>query len=54
MDKKKTLEAVFSALVLICILGFAGAVYSTHIIATFAVVVVACIHAVKSIKKLGK
>ena len=54
MDKKKTLEAVFSALVLICLLGFAGAVYETHIVATLAVIAVACIHAVKSIKRLGK
>lgn len=54
MDKKKTLEAVFSALVLICILGFAGAVYSTHIIATIAVVAVGAIYVVKQFKTLGK
>ena len=54
MDKKKTLEAVWALIIMICLLGFAGAVYSTHIVATLLVVAVACIHAVKSIKKLGK
>lgn len=54
MDKKKTLEAVWALIIMICLLGFAGAVYETHIVATLAVIAVACIHAAKSIKRLGK
>lgn len=54
MDTKKTLKAVFSAVVFASILIAAGAVYTTHIAGTIALVAVACIYAVKKIKELGK
>ena len=54
MDKKKTLKAVFSAIVFACILIGAGAVYSHGVIGTIAMAVVAFIYASKQIKELGK
>ena len=54
MDKKKTLEAVFSLLVVIGLLVGAGASYDNHITLTIALIVVAFIYASKQIKELGK
>ena len=54
MDKKKTLKAVFSAIVFACILIGAGAVYSHGVIGTIAMAVVAFIYASKQIKNLAK
>lgn len=54
MDKKKTLKAVFSVVVIASILIGAGAVYSTHIYGTLALMGVAFIYANQQIKSLGK